>query len=93
MSTLPPEVQIRLAGGEPIEIDGQRLEPDLQLTLAMVKWLNEGSPSTLTLPVARERARSQVLACAGPTIEVGAVNDLTVNGAAGPLRARLYSPK
>lgn len=92
LALLPPAAQVRLSGAAPIEIDGQRLEPEIQLTLAMLERQNEAPLPSLTPAQARARARRQSLAFAGPTVSVGSVRDLSVDGAEGPLPARLYSP-
>ena len=93
MSALPPRAQIRLSGGVAVEVDGQRLEPEIQLTLAMLERQGDLRFELLDPPEARELARRQSVTFAGPAVDVGAVRDLAVDGAAGPLRARLYSPE
>lgn len=92
MAALPPAAQVRLSGSPPIEVDGHRLEPEVQLILAMMERQGEPPADQLTVAAARERSRRQSIAFAGPTVTVGAVRDLSVDGATGPLRARLYSP-
>jgi acetyl esterase len=87
---VPPRVQRRLIR-KPIVLDGQTLAPELQLLLASKKLAR--IPGAETLPLAQARAeltRQQLMA--GGHQPVGALRDLEVDGAAGPLRARLYTP-
>ena len=51
---LPPRVQRRLSGRPPIIVDGQRLEADVQLMLALREWL--GAPVWDEQPDRRARA-------------------------------------
>lgn len=92
LSNLPPRVQVRLSGRPPIEVDGQRLEPDWQVALAMLE--RQGAVPIEDLPPAqaREVLRQQAQVAAGPLLPVGAVRDLEVPGPEGPLRARHYAP-
>ena len=92
LSGLPPRVQVGLSGKPPIRVDGQTLEPDIQLTLSLVE--RQGAPKlqTLSPPEAREVYRKQVAVSNGPPTPVGSVRDLMVDGADGPLAARHYSP-
>ena len=75
-----------------MRIDGQTLEPELQLTLSLLE--RRGAPPLESLPPAeaREVYRRQVAVSNGPPPPVGAVRDLTIDGAAGRLPARHYSP-
>jgi acetyl esterase len=92
LGRLPVGVQRALALGKPIRVDGQTLDPTLQLFLRLRPSrdcpLTHGPPEE-----ARRRHRHEVLsvrrAAATP---VGAVRDLVIGGAAGPLRARHYAP-
>ena len=52
---LPPRVQRRLSGRPPIIVDGQRLEADVQLMLALREWL--GAPVWDENLTVRARAR------------------------------------
>ena len=92
LSGLPPRVQVGLSGKPPIRVDGQTLEPDIQLTLSLVE--RQGAPKlqTLSPSEARELYRKQVAVSNGPPTPVGSVRDLSIDGAAGPLAARHYSP-
>ena len=92
LSSLPPGAQRKLSGKPPIRIDGQALEPDLQLTLSLLE--RQGTPplETLSPPEARETYRRQVTVSNGPPAPVGSVRDLEVEGGSARLPARLYSP-
>ncbi len=87
---LPPRVQRSLVG-KPVVVDGEPLATELQLILRMQKLAR--MPAAETLPLSRARVeleRQQRLV--GGRQPIGAVRDLQVDGADGPLRARLYIP-
>ena len=88
-----PEPVLRRMVGAPLSRDGQVLAPEIQLLLALVK--RRGGPGLTDLPTeaSRRKYRSDVLVSSGKPVEVGEVKDLTVPGAAGPLRARHYQPR
>jgi acetyl esterase len=89
LGRLPARVQRRLSGAPPIIIDGQRLEADVQLMLALRGWL--GFPvwdSTLTPERGRLLTRREAFVARGTrTVPVGGVRDLQVAGRP----ARLYT--
>jgi acetyl esterase len=92
LGRLPDAVQYRLSGRAPIRIDGQTLDPALQMLTAF-RPQRESAPLTAGGPErARLRFRNEVLSVQGPLTPVGAVRDLTVPGGAGPLPARHYAP-
>ncbi len=76
-----------------MRVDGQTLEPEVQLALSLLE--RRGAPPLETLPLieAREAYRRRVAVSNGPPSPVGAVGDLLVEGAAGPLAARHYAPE
>lgn len=74
-----------------MRVDGQTLEPELQLSLALLERRGEPPLESLSPPEARGVFRDQVAVSNGPPTPVGAVRDLTVDSAAGPLAARLYA--
>jgi acetyl esterase len=92
LAALPPRAQVRLSGRPPIRLDDQTLEPELQLTLAMLERQGARAMETMSPADAREDMRKRAAVAAGVQLPVGAVRDLTVDGAAGPLRARHYAP-
>jgi acetyl esterase len=89
LARLSPRVQRRLSRQAPIVIDGQRLEPDVQLMLALRDVL--GTPvwdEHLTVERARELTREEAFLARGTrTVPVGAVEDLMVDD----LPARRYT--
>ena len=87
---LPPAVQRRLRG-RPRRLDGLELAPEIQLMLA-VQELGR-IPDMSTLPLEEARSTYQRLTrMTGGRQPVAAHRDLAVDGAAGPVRARLYTP-
>jgi acetyl esterase len=93
LTALPPRIQVRLAGGAPIVVDGHRLHPELQLLLHLRERTGVPSMSASTPERARRLARREAIAYAGPRVDVGAVEDLEVPSPDGPLPARHYAPK
>ena len=87
---LPEGVQRRVIG-KPVVMDGQTLSPELQLLLRAKKIARIPAAETLPLEEARAELRQQQLMVGGRQ-PIGAVRDHEVDGADGPLRARLYTP-
>lgn len=87
---LPPGVQQRLIR-KPIVLDGQTLSREVQLLLLSKKLARIPAAETLPLAEARAELAMQQLLVGGRQ-PIGALRDLEVDGAEGPLRARLYSP-
>jgi acetyl esterase len=92
LSALPPRLQVRLSGKPPVRLDGQTLEPEIQLSLAMLERQGARAYEDMSPPEAREDMRQRTAVAAGRQQPVGSVRDLTIGGAAGPLRARHYAP-
>jgi acetyl esterase len=92
LGKLPSPAQLLLSGGRRVRIDGQQLEPEVQLTLTLMKL--SGRPSFDELPVdeARIAIRRDAALYSGATIPVGKVEEVEIPGAEGPLGARLYVP-
>jgi acetyl esterase len=89
---IPGGIKRALAGGRSVTIDGNTLDPTLQLMLSVMRVL--GSDRLVRdddACVARARMRETCLALAGPQIHV-AVSDVSIPGPAGELRARHYRP-
>jgi acetyl esterase len=90
--TALPDRALRLALGRPVILDGQELDVELQLILRLTELAGEPELDELTVQGARERITHDAAAFAGPAIEVARASDVTVDGADGPLPARLYVP-
>ncbi len=86
-----PRPVIRALAGKPIEIDGQLMEPEMQLGTRL-DHLNP-SPPVEELPVgaARERLEHDARVFAGARFQVAEVRDLEIAGGDGRLPARLYA--
>jgi len=89
LGALPPRALVALSRRPAVVRDGQVLDPGLQLLLAVreangVRGVDREGPAA-----ARERTRREALVFAGPTVAVGAVRELALDG---PLRARHYAP-
>ena len=87
---LPAPIQ-RLVNRRPVVLDGQELATELQLMLTLKKLARV--PAAETLPVSQARielCRQQLML--GGRQPIGALRELEVDGAEGPLRARLYTP-
>ena len=91
MSLLSPKAQVRLAGGKPVQLDGQTLDPGTQLLLAVAeKQGGIPNPGTLPLPKERRGLTRQAIIGAGLPEPVAEVRDLQIDGADGKLGARFY---
>jgi acetyl esterase len=89
---LPEAAMTRLAGSAPPVVDGQRLDPGVHLLLAdRAKRLRYGLIEP-TVAAGRARYRRDTSNFAGRRTRVGSVRELSVDGATGPLGARLYRP-
>ena len=91
-AALPPSLQRVLAGRARIRIDGQVLDPEVQLLLRLLQVTRR--PAFETLPVAEARAevRREAAAAGGRPLPVARVEETAVPGPGGSLRARLYVP-
>jgi acetyl esterase len=92
MAHLPDRMKIWLSGTSPVIVDGQQLDPQLQLLRSFRR--KHGMPGLVepTVAAGRARYRRETLAFRGPMTKVAAVDDLEIAGAGGPLRARHYAP-
>lgn len=87
---LPERVQRTLVR-RPVVLDGQELSVELQLLLRLQEVAREPKIEDLPLQEARAATVRQARLVGGRQ-SVGAIRELTVEGAEGPLRARLYIP-
>ncbi|HKE50575.1 MAG TPA: alpha/beta hydrolase [Actinomycetes bacterium] len=89
---LPAGWQLRLSGQVPVVRDGLTLDPEVQFLLAVRARLRLTPLERMSPKAARVQTRHEAAAATGLPIRVGAVTDLTVDGAVGPLAARHYAP-
>ena len=87
---LPVRVQRRLIR-HPVVIDGQELSPELQLMLALQRLARIPGVEELPIDEARRELVRQARLVGGRQ-PIGAIRDLVVDGAEGPIPARLYTP-
>ncbi|HET7735938.1 MAG TPA: alpha/beta hydrolase [Nocardioidaceae bacterium] len=86
-----PRPVLRVLAGPPVRIDGQTLDLETQ-ALMRVRALAR-KPSTEDLPVAEGRLNMRQQArYVGSGLPIGSVYETTVQGADGPLDARVYVP-
>ena len=92
VAALPRAVKRRIAG-DPIRREGLELDLDMQVLIRLGER-NPRPPLSGRAPAeARAELRQSARAVAGPPIPVAGVQETTVAGAEGPLRARLYVPE
>jgi acetyl esterase len=89
MAHLPDRVKIWLSGMAPVIVDGQQLDPQLQLLRAIRRKSRVPGLVEPTVDAGRRRYRREALVFRGPVTKVGAVRDLEI---APGLRARHYAP-
>src|SRR5271156_3620808 len=89
---VPTRAKRMLAGGRSVTIDGNTLDPTLQLMLSAQRAVGinglavEGDPAA-----SRAQAREMTRAFGGPQIHVG-VDEVSIPGPAGAIAARHYRP-
>ena len=89
---LPAGWQVRLTGRVPVVRDGLTLDPQVQFLLAVRARLRPTPLEQLSPSAARLQTRHEAAAATGLPIRVGAVTELSVDGAVGSLAARHYAP-
>ncbi len=92
LGKLPPRAQLLASGGRRVRIDGQQLEPEVQLTLMLMRLSGRASFEELPVAEARAEIRREATVYSGAPIPVARIEELEVPGAEGPLRARMYVP-
>jgi acetyl esterase len=90
-AALPPALQVRLSGKPPVEIDGDTLAPDLQLSLALLERRGQAEIETTSPAETRRLRREAAVVYAGRPEPIGAVREVRIE-ADVPLRARHYAP-
>jgi acetyl esterase/lipase len=93
----PVRVQLRLSGKPQIWLDGQALDPGIQLALRTLEL--RGVPTMVGAPHSnpepaevRARVHREALVFSLVKTHVGSVRELEIEGADGPVRARHYVP-
>jgi acetyl esterase len=90
---VPTRAKRLLSGGRAVIIDGNTLDPTLQLALAGMRAFGmNGLVIGRDVAVSRAQMREMTQGFGGPQIHVG-VSELSIPGPAGPIRARHYRPK
>ena len=91
LAALPPGIQVRLSRRPPVRLDGETLEPETQLTLALLEFIGGPRPETLSPTEARQVRRRLTAVYAGRPVAVASVRDLELDTDL-PLPARHYAP-
>jgi len=92
LGALPERAQLLLGGPRPLRIDGQEIEPEVQLLLRLRALGRRPPVESLSVPQAREEVSRDAASFAGAPLPVARVDEIAVPGAAGMLGARLYVP-
>lgn len=93
LGALPAPVQLLLAGGRPVRIDGQILEPEVQLMLRAMNLVSRPGFEDLPPARAREEVRNEAsLFADARRLPVRTVRDLSIPAPEGAVGARLYVP-
>jgi acetyl esterase len=88
---LPTVAQRRIAG-PPVVRDGQRLDLEQQLWLRLLALADAPDRSAMTVADVRAMVSEEEAVTQGRRLEAVRVQELAIDGAAGPLGARLYVP-
>jgi acetyl esterase len=89
---VPASAKRLLSGGRAVTIDGNTLDPTLQLALTGMRAFGQhGLVLGEDAAVARAQLREMTMGFGGPQIHVD-VSDLSIPGPAGPIPARHYRP-
>jgi len=89
-----PDSALRVLSGRPspIQLDGQTLEAEVQLTLAILRLMRHRSLDTLSVAEARAEIRASAKLANALAEPVARVEPLAIPGPAGRIPARLYVP-
>jgi acetyl esterase len=89
---VPTGAKRLLSGGRSVTIDGNTLDPTLQLALSGLRAFGmNGLVLGEDVAISRTQMREMTRGFAGPQIHVG-VNEVSIPGPAGPIPARHYQP-
>ncbi len=92
VARLPPSVLRLLSGGGTVRIDGQELDAEVQLALAMLRLAGHRDLDTMTPDEARADIRRNARIFAGTPIPMGRIEALTLPGPVDAIPAQLYVP-
>ena len=92
LGRLSPRAMVRLSGRPPLAIDGQVLDPQLQLALAIRRRRHVPGLTEPTIAAGRQRYRRDMVVHRGPRTPVGAVRELAIPSSTGDIPARYYAP-
>jgi acetyl esterase len=91
IARLPDRVKVALSGEPPLVVDGDRLDPQVQLLRSLRRRRGFTGLIHPSIAAGRARYRRETRLFRGPITAVEDVRDFEIPGPAGPLRARLYS--
>jgi acetyl esterase len=91
LTSLPPRA-LRLLAGRPTVVDGQELEPEVQLLLRLMALNRPRELNTLTPEQARRRVRADALGVEGRRAWMASIREVRINSDGHGLTARLYVP-
>jgi acetyl esterase len=91
LAGLPPRLQVRLSRRPAVQLDGDTLLPEVQLSVALLERRRDPPLETVSPTQAREMRRRLAAVYAGPPTAVGSVRDLVLETPI-PMAARHYAP-
>lgn len=87
-----PERATRLAAGSPVTIDGQELDPQIQVGLRILRRIGGPELEDLPLDRARQVLEQESWVFGGPLAPMHHTRDLAIPAPGGPIPARLHLP-
>jgi acetyl esterase len=88
-----PDRALQRTLGQPVVVDGQQLDVEVQLALKLLELAGAPSVETLSVSDARAQVANDARKFEGRKLQVAEVRSVTLPGPAGPLEARLYVPE
>lgn len=88
--SLPENWKLKLAGGEPIIIDGNQLDLDMQLICQLAKF--NPDPSNYPPPIAREKFNTSIRSLMKGNIPVAKVETTVIGTKEDAIKIRIYNP-
>ncbi len=87
-----PTAALRPIAGAPVVLDGQRLDDEIQLWLKLIELADAPDRDAMTVTEIRAMVAAEERVTQGRTLGGVRVQELTIDGAAGRIGARLYVP-